>query len=325
MSALFFTLLLAQSFTPTGSMTAARQGHTAILLPDGKVLIAGSAANPAAEVYDPDTGVFAPVPNLNGPWHPITATLLGDGRVLLLRAETTGNIAVLYDPATNTLAEAGSTSTHQTGGFAILLNTGKVLIAGGGMDLPRNGPVPLADPELYDPSTGTFTPTGGFASTEGTFYITGGPDISAMSLLPDGKVLLAGERHSEVYDPATGTFSLTNPMTTSCSFGSRPPEYLVGRTATLLQDGNILLTGGEQEACGRFKQAEIYDASIAKFAATGDMIRPRDNHASTLLRDGTVLITGGETQDGGDGGYVFSGTTASVESYDPGSGHFTAT
>jgi hypothetical protein len=316
------------TFTPTGNMTAARSFHTAMLLTNGKVLIVGgeqsstgSSALTTAELYDPDTGTFTPVGNLKSPL-PTPISLLGDGRVLLVTPESTGNRAKLYDPATGTLTESGTTATGQIGGWAVLLNNGKVLIAGGSMN-QQVFPTPIANPELYDPSTGTFTATGAFATKGSNFYVTGGPDVSAVSLLADGKVLIAGELTSEIYDPDTGMFTQTSPMTTPCFGYGAPPLYIYGRTATLLEDGTVLLTGGEEEDCGRFANAELYDALKAKFTPTGSMMRARDGHAATLLRDGTVLITGGESQDPfGNGGWIFSGTTASAESYDPSTGTF---
>src|SRR5215469_18840939 len=108
---------LAQSqgtFAPTGDMTTERQGHTATLLTNGKVLIAGGSAI------------------LNG-W-PVWAT------------------AELYDPLTGTFALTGSMKTPRSGHSATLLPDGRVLIAGGFSSGGNGSPTAfLASTELYDP------------------------------------------------------------------------------------------------------------------------------------------------------------------------------
>jgi hypothetical protein len=218
----------------------------------------------------------------------------------------------LYDPITGTFSKTAGTVTNQIRGRAILLHDGKVLIAGGATDC-IGWKTPVANPELYDPSTGTFVATGPFVPTKSNFYFTGGPDVSAVSLLPDGRALIAGELSSELYDPLSGTFSLTSSMTTLCWGGPSPLLYIAGRTATLLTNGKVLLTGGEHEDCGRFATAELYDPVTEKFIAAGEMSRQRDNHSATLLPDGSVLIAGGETSNCDTRGCFFAGTTNTVE------------
>jgi len=317
-------------------MNARRSRHTATLLANGKVLIAGGAARtpsgdwgPSAELYDPNTGAFTLTGNLNNTlvWSASlsvsSATLLNDGRVLIVGFANTydgngqvkcfPNIAELYDPATGTFSKTGGTVTGHIGGWAILLHDGRVLVAGGALDCNEVLPTPIANPEVYDPSTGNFVATGPFVPTSNLYY-AGGPDVSAVSLLPDARVLIAGELNSELYDPVTDTFSITSSMTTMC-WGTTPPQYISGRTATSLADAKILLTGGSSEDC-RYAFAELYDPSTERFVAAGEMSRQRDNHSATLLPDGTVLIAGGEN------GVGFPGTTTTVESYNPSTGRF---
>jgi hypothetical protein len=324
------------TFVPSAAMTTGRHFHTATLLRDGKVLIVGGSDDrpTSAEMSDPVTGTFARTGDMTTARSRFTATLLDDGRVLITGGDLfTGtappkSTAELFDPSTGTFTPTGDMVMAQIGGTATLLNNGKVLIAGGTTSVccRVNSPPPAAaTSELYDPSTGTFTLTGQFQSKGDGFFVTGGPNVSAATLLPDGRVLFAGEPDSELYDPVTGTFSLTGAMTTPCwGFGDRP-QYIAGRTATLLTNGKVLLAGGEHEDCGRFANAELYDPATGTFAATGRMTRVRDNHTATLLPDGTVLITGGESEAAfGNGGWIFSGTDASAEVYDPSTGTFTA-
>ena len=322
------SVVTAQSlgkFTATGTMTADHAVATATLLTNGKVLIVAKQDG-SAELYDPDTSTFMTVGNITVPLRSPTATLLGDGRVLIVGNDGTKNSAYLYDSAAQTFTFTGSTVTGQIGGWATLLRNGRVLIAGGVTGY-LDGVTQIGNPEVYDPSTGKFTATGAFA-TKGTLDAQGGPDISAASLLPDGKVLFTAEPTSEIYDPVSGSFSLTGSMTTLCASGEKP-TYIVSRTATLLQNGKVLLTGGfndigaeRDEDCGFSPKAELYDPSNGKFDPTGDMTRGRYNHTATLLPDGTVLIAGGESGECIAGACIFSGTTASAESYDPSTGTF---
>ena len=320
------------TFSPTGSMTTARSFHTATLLLDGRVLIVGGGDRPvSAEIYDPVTATFTATGDMTTARRGHQATLLDDGRVLVTGGDLFTGLAPLkstaevFDPSSGTFARTGDMVNVQIGATATALNNGKVLIAGGITSVcctatfSSGAPSPVANPELYDPSTGTFTLTGTFQSAGDGFYVVGGPNVSAATLLPDGRVLIAGEPTSEVYDPLTGTFSLTGAMTTPC-FGGGRPQYIVGRTATVMMTGRVLMAGGEHEDCGRFADAELYDPARGLFTPTGQMARVRDNHTATLLPDGDVLIAGGESENGG----TFSGTEASAEIYNPASGTFTA-
>lgn len=152
--------------------------------------------------------------------------------------------------------------------------------------------------------------------------LTGSMATSRMSptvtLLPDGKVLVAGGsdasaslRTCELYDPATGTWSLTNPMGTART----------GHTATLLQNGKVLVAGGMDDSNNFLTTCELYDYQTGTWSSTGDMHQTHMMQAAVLLPNdegnGKVLLAGGIN---------FTGTCmAGCELYDPVAGTWTVT
>ena len=252
-----------------------------------------------------------------GPRTQHTATLLCDGRVLIVGgANVNSNLssAELYDPNTGRFSPTGSMGSAHLEGTATRLSDGRVLIAGGGEDKPGCGGtcVPVASAELYDPATGSFSPTGSMSKArvaatatllrDGRVLVAGGDDIGSTYDSAAANIALAS---AELYDPATGRFSPTGSMG-----GPR-----AGATATLLQDGRVLIAGGMSDTV--YPTAELYDPVTGKFSPTGEMIHAMVQDTATLLQDGRVLIAGGLPIDGP--------TTAPAELYDPHTGQFSET
>lgn len=286
------------TFTPTSRMIVARTLHTATLLPDGTVLIAGGRVHghqdyqgtvtATAELFDPSTGRFVPTGNMTLPRARHSATLLPDGRVLIVGRDWSAGddrTAEVYDPSRRTFSRTGDTVRAQYGATASLLKNGKVLTAGG-----------------WDPAT---APSSREARTPPRPRSSG-----------NGRVLFAAEPFSEIYDPATGTFSATGEMQTTCGLYGRP-NYFGGRTATTLPDGRVLIAGGGHEDCGRFAEAERFDPAAGTFTLLRPMSRKRVFHTATPLPDGTILIAGGESESG-----LRLVSDATGEIYDPATATF---
>jgi len=305
------------TFAQTGSMTSARSAHTATLLSDGRVLIAGGSLHlpqqfgggtvlSSTELYDPRGGTFRAAAAMTSARRSHTATLLPDDRVLIIGGFDEGGTALasaeIFDPATGTFSATGSLITARAGHTAIVLRSGAVLVIGGyGTRAFPN----LAPAELYDPASGVFRAAGEYVGS-------GGCDFCAPAvLLPDGTVLFAGQSPAQVYDPVSNSFSPGGAMSDELS------------SAAALMNGQVLFAGGA--SLGRTPRAELYNPATHTFARTADMTSGRASHTLSLLPDGLVLTTGGETDSCSANYCFFAGSVASAELYDPVAGVFAAT
>jgi uncharacterized protein (TIGR03437 family) len=280
------------SWRLTGSLFRARTGHTATLLANGQVLIAGgyNDAGPplnSEELYDPVTGTWRSAGHLNSIRFNHTATLLPNGKVLVAGGVTrifppegsVLNSAELYDPATGRWSSTGNLNTGRRGHTATLLPNGKVLVTSG------------SSAELYDPASGRWSLTGNLMTAT-----TG----HAATLLPSGKVLVVGGKSAELYDPVTGTWSSAGQL----NLGNPGPG-----TATLLPNGKVLVTEGSEDDPAT---AELYDPATGMWSVTGRLNALRHYATATLLPNGQVLAVQVLTNEVD----VFSST----ELYDPATG-----
>ncbi len=131
----------------TGSLNDARCQHTAILLSNGQVLVAGGYYGTndetnhgtlfSAELYDPSSGIWTSTGSLTAPRGQHTATLLRNGQVLVAGGWSGSALydsAELYDPVAGTWTNTGPLIGAHFDHTATLLADGRVLVAGGGSD-----------------------------------------------------------------------------------------------------------------------------------------------------------------------------------------------
>ncbi|WP_263415891.1 Kelch repeat-containing protein [Terriglobus albidus] len=279
--------------------------HTANLVPDGRVLIAGGygsrGLHTRADIYVPgQVGVIAG-PDLVVPRQAHASVDLSDGRILLtggFAVSTSANFydpvfksSEIYDPVSNRFIAGPEMQWARREHTMTRLTDGRVLVVGG-ISLHGHGFSANPQAEIYSPSTNRFELAGRNIDPRWMHTAT---------RLPDGRVLVAGGRpnncivvcsvdglkSAEIFDPSTGQWSATGSMNIS--------RY--GHSAALMADGRVLILGGETtETVGAGDQVldvEIYDPATGKFTLAGRLIDGRSFHALTELHDGRYLLAGG--------------------------------
>jgi hypothetical protein len=284
-------------------MLEPRSGHTATLLPDGKVLIVGGMRRnqdfyKSSELYDPSTGKFERSGDMTLARVGQAAVLLPSGKVLIAGGwigHGCTDSAELYDPATFRFTPIAKMTTRRGRPTATLLANGDVLIAGGG---DHDSPGGISSAEIFHSSTSSFQAIEPMHHARISHTAT---------LLNDGRVLIVGGRGdmlaavAEIYDPKTRKFSETGKLITA--------RYK--HTAGLLPGGRVLVAGGsdERDWNGALKSTEIYDPSTGKFSPAEPL-----NDARFKLPESSVLLKSGEL--------IVAGGSRDVEVFDSTSGRF---
>jgi len=303
----------------TGSLEMPRQNHSAILLSDGKVLVAGGSDDnggvlASAELYDPTTETWSVTGSMSSPRAGHVALLLPTRKVLVVGGDQPCCISAitveLYDPDTGRWSSAGGLGPR-IGMYAVMmLRSGQVFVTG-------------ASPEyrsvawIYDPVQSMWTQTMGdpvyrqdaeaVLLHDGTVLVKGG------TIDADGVVTAFG---TELYEPATGGWRMADNAKVLRNAG----------TSTVLADGSVLAAGGFSWVTQGYRYAgitypmplrssESYDAN-GMWRPAGDLNDGRYSHTASLMPDGRVLVAGGESSRYEEDAYSET-PLKSAELYDP--------
>lgn len=298
---IFFAVFGCKSQTDTGSinsigkMSESRAYHTATLLRNGKVLIAGGFSNgerrlASTEIFDSANKTFSAGETMSVSRAGHSATLLPDGNVLIAGGFNGEYLdsAEIYDVKTNKFIPAGKMTMPRSEHIAVLLKNGKVLLAGG----VGTGWTFLAEAEIFDPATNTFSKIGKMTAARTSHTAT---------LLADGTILITGGHQgrrsaltvyqsAEIFNPQKNTFTPAANLTVKRH----------KHDALSLNDGRVLIIGGsdERDSQGAYTNVEIYNPKTKEFSKIGDMrlSRYKLQGTSVLLKNGKVLIAGGTKQ-----------------------------
>ncbi len=280
----------ARTWSSAGTLSTARSLHTATLLKSGKVLVVGGSSDQpfylgslaSAELYDPQTNSWALAASMHTPRSFHTATLLSDGRVLVVGGiEATNDVsgtvlgtAELYDPLTNSWTPATPLLFARARHTAVLLADHRVLVIGGTDSAYPASTSYFPTAEIYDPATQSWSQVANMNAAR--------VDATA-TVLPDNRVLVVGddgvnERTAEIFDPRTN--------------GWLPiPDPGVGRAeqvAVELRNGMVLVAGGIGET-----SAQLFDWRRNAWTSAGALTAIRASATATVLPGGQVLIAGG--------------------------------
>jgi N-acetylneuraminic acid mutarotase len=277
----------------------------------------GSSNAPTAPL--PAVGTWSPVPDLVSIRGTTTAVLLKDGRALAAGGGV-GQIPVaaaeIFDPTTGVWQTTGAMNTARRGHSAVVLGDGRVLVAGG----IAEGDL-LASAEIYDPASAKWTTVAPMTTARlghtltllanGNVLATGGTAADTASGSGGGQTIRP-DATAEVYNVAANKWTLTSGAMSTPRF-----EH----TATLLDDGRVLIAGGQGPPIAGNTAAlattEIYDPAVDSFRKSNDMGEARFNHTATKLPDRTVLVVGGSGGTNGDS------SLATAEIFDPSTGAWT--
>ena len=280
------------TWSDAASMHVPRAGFQAVVLNDGRVLVEGGVATSGltntAEIYDPSTNTWTMAGNMSFARDDHQALKLDDGRVFVIGGTHANGSspAEIFDPSAGRWTLSPPQPFPRTDEIAVKLSDGRVLVAGG-----DDGKAPTTLSEIYDPSTNAWTQTGSLNEPRAD-----GGGV----LLKDGNVLFAGGfveyngtsnsleflYTAELYNVTAGKWTMTGDMAL--------PRGEIGSSIVLLNNGDVLVPGGNYQPETGQPSAELYNPTLGTWTPAGSMSVPRGSGAaSVLLKNNDVLAFGG--------------------------------
>ena len=293
-----FVDLTAATLTRIASLTQPVSGAAAFALPDGRVALIGGGVH----VFDPRTLSTITVPH-EIPIFSQAAAQLHEGQILVAGGAYTGiqsigtaswgnNRAELFNSAGNAIDLIGRMNRARMEPQATVLADGRVLITGG-WTAEKTSMITRQDvtdgAEIFDPATNAFRPVGSMRIRRFGHTAT---------LLRDGRVLITGgqtEAPAPVWPPALDSTEVFDPVTETFTDGPVMRTKRMDHTATLLEDGRVLIAGGivfPESDRAASPSTELFHPATNELALGPDL-GSRWNHTATRLRDGRVLLFGG--------------------------------
>ncbi len=290
--------VLDPAWTATQDMAVGRLEHGAVLMDDGRVLVAGSnsGGGASAEIFDPKTGTWAMTSSASSSLYGSVGMRFGGSRFVFV-AQTRAHV---YDPATGLFAAADDLNPSRPWHAAAPLPDGSVLVTGGSTNTGY-----LDTAVKLDPSTLKWLPAGKMQVVRAKHTATA---------LADGRVLVVGgaifgtiSKTAEIYDPGTGVWTATSGGTSSGHNWN---------TATRLSDGRVLVFGDTKSGG---KATDIFDPKNGTWTPGAFATYTRYGHKAVALSDGSALVLGGY---GHDNSTTLGSALNTTEAWSPGSGQW---
>jgi N-acetylneuraminic acid mutarotase len=267
-------------------MHAGHHGGSAVLLDDGRVLVAGGSGKvgqeSSVEIFDPRKSTWVKTKPMAVGRSGFSLEKLPDGRLLAAGgidwdAEKILSIAEIFDPDTETWSRVEDLPSPRYGHMSARLGDRVVVFGGSDSNRP-----PLTTSAVFDVSAKSWkagpAKSGALNSAKlqmsnGQILVCGGSNATGETKFPSAAIL----------DPRTNVWIPTGSMAQHRSL----------HTLTELSDGRVLAAGGSSSRHNFLTSAEIWNPNTGKWTAAEPMAHARQHHRAVLLRSGEVLVVGG--------------------------------